>query len=236
MYRADNENAWAKDSLINFVSRQPDLYDKFELATIYLSYGQYDDMQNVLTDIPTTFEMDDEKTAELNEFSTVLNIVKDMHENNLYEEGLSESNRESMQTIVANDKPITSTLALALLMRDNPSYEFTETVYDVEQNSARMANPTIDNISNITNSEFKLYPNPAHDYITLSYNCKFANMTYSIIDIQGKALITAALKTIEDMSNNEVLVDLSKLSMGTYQILIKSNNTILWSEKLIITK
>ena len=98
------------------------------------------------------------------------------------------------------------------------------------------ANLTVDNKSSITNSEFKLYQNPAHDYITLSYNCRFANMTYSIIDIQGKTLITASLKTIEVMSSNEVLVDLSKLSMGSYQILIKSNNTTLWSEKLIITK
>ena len=174
--------------------------------------------------------------AELNEFSTVINIAKDMCENNLYEEGLSESDRASMQTIVANDKPITSPMALSILMRDNSNYDFTETVYDVEQSSARMAKPTIDNKSSITNSEFKLYPNPAHDYSTLSYNCKFANMTYSIIDIQGKTLITAALKTIEDISSNEVLVDLSKLSMGSYQILIKSNNTLLWSEKLVITK
>ena len=83
---------------------------------------------------------------------------------------------------------------------------------------------------------FKLYPNPALDYTTLSYNCKFANMTYSIVDIQGKTLITVALKTIEDLSSNEVLIDLSKLSIGSYQILIKTNNTLLWSEKLIITK
>ena len=83
---------------------------------------------------------------------------------------------------------------------------------------------------------FKLYPNPALDYTTLSYNCKFANMTYSIVDMQGKTLITASLKTIEDLSSNEILIDLSKLSIGSYQILIKTNNTLLWSEKLIITK
>jgi len=99
-----------------------------------------------------------------------------------------------------------------------------------------MASPSTTMPEPVEGEEFKIYPNPTKDYTTLSYNCKFANMTYSIIDIQGKALITAAMKTIEDMSSNEVLVDLSKLSMGSYQILIKSNNTILWSEKLIITK
>ena len=167
MYRADNTNAYAKDSLIAFTSRQPDIYDKFELASIYLSYGQYDDMQNVLSDIPSNYEMDDEKTAELTEFTTAINIAKNMHENNLYEEGLSESNRTNLETILNADKPMTSQMALALLKRDNPDYVFNEIVNDVSQNSARMVKPNTNNTLVMQDGEFKLYPNPARDYTTL---------------------------------------------------------------------
>jgi hypothetical protein len=45
-YRNDTINEWAIDSLINFTSRQTDLFDKYELATIYLEHGLYEDMDN----------------------------------------------------------------------------------------------------------------------------------------------------------------------------------------------
>ncbi len=236
MYRADNTNAYAKDSLIAFTSRQPDIYDKFELASIYLSYGQYDDMQNVLSDIPCNYEMDDEKTAELIEFTTAINIAKNMHENNLYEEGLSESNRTNLETILNADKPMTSQMALALLKRDNPDYVFNEIVNDVSQNSARMANPKTNNTLVMQNDEYKLYPNPAIDYTTLKYNCKYENLNYTISDMQGKVLKNKSLKTISDIASNEVLINLGDLSSGSYQIIIKSNGLTLWSEKMIITE
>jgi len=82
----------------------------------------------------------------------------------------------------------------------------------------------------------KIYPNPALDYTTLSYNCRFENMTYSIVDINGRVLYSHQLETIEAAETNEVLIDLQSLSPGNYQIIIKSNDLILWTEKLIITE
>jgi len=82
----------------------------------------------------------------------------------------------------------------------------------------------------------KVYPNPAHDYTTLQYNCRYVNMSYTISDMQGKSIVTKVLKTIEGLSTNEVLIDLGGLSPGNYQISIKTGTTILYTEKLIITK
>jgi len=84
--------------------------------------------------------------------------------------------------------------------------------------------------------DFKIYPNPTIDYTTLSYNCKFANMSYSILDMQGKTIVKKSLKTIEDKEANEVLINLGNLSNGSYQIIIKTGDSVLWSEKLIITE
>jgi hypothetical protein len=236
LYRNNQEDAWAKDSLINFVSRQPDMYDKFELATIYLSYGQYEDMENLLDNISNIYEIDEEKTAELSEFSIVIDIAKVMEQENLYESSLTDTQRSDLENIIANSNPITAPFALSILKRDNPEYVFEETVFDVEENSARMAKPSTMMTEPVEGGEFKIYPNPTKDYTTLSYNCKFANMSYSILDMVGKTLLTKSLITIEDKNANEILIDLSFLSGGSYQILIKSNNTTLWSEKLLISK
>jgi len=80
----------------------------------------------------------------------------------------------------------------------------------------------------------KIYPNPALDYTTLSYNCMFENMTYSIVDINGRVLSSHQLETIEAAETNEVLIDLQSLSSGNYQIIIKTNDLTLWTKKLII--
>ena len=174
--------------------------------------------------------------ADFANFETVTNIAKNMQQNNLYDGGLTEENITSLETILADDRPIIGPMALALLKCNNPNYEFSEFVYDVPQNSERRMNPNAETSAIAEDAEFKIYPNPTKDYTTLSYNCKFANMSYSILDMQGKMLITESLITIEDKVANEVLVDLSNLSNGSYQIIINTNNTALWSEKLIKTE
>ena len=236
MYRADTVNAWAKDSLIAFMSRRPGLYDKYELATIYLNYGQYTDMQTVLSYIDNHFELEEELQTDYNDFVNVMNIAKDMQENNLYEEGLSETQRTTLQTILSNDRPLTSSLALALLKRDNPAMVYNEPVYDITQNAARKSRPENNQLvsNNLSHKEFKLYPNPAIDYTTLVYNCKFADMSYSITDMQGRVLTTVKLQTVENMNSREVLIDLQGLSPGTYHFVIKTGKRILWNDKLII--
>ncbi len=236
IYRADTSHAWAKDSLINFVSRRPGLYDKYELATIYLSYGQYTDMQNVLSYIDNNFELEEELQTDYTNFVSLMTITQNMQENNLYEEGLSEAQRTSLETILTNDRPIIAPIALSLLKRDNTNYEYIEAVYDVPQNSARKAKPEFNENSIEQSSEFKLYPNPANDYTTLSYNCKYNNLTYSVIDISGKKIKTDILKTIENMETNEVLINLGGISPGTYYFVIKTNDINLYTEKLIIAK
>lgn len=232
---------WSKITLYNSSFRSEAknykglFYDKFELATIYLSYGQYDDMEDLLNNIPNTYEMDEEKTSELSQFSTVINIAREMEQGNLYELSLSEAQRSNLESAVVNDNPITAPFALSLLKRDNPEYIFEETIFDVEQNSARkIQSKNSGSPKSTVENEFKLYPNPALDYTTLSYPCKSANMSYSIIDIQGKTLITKPLQTVEAKNSNEVLINLSGLDKGTYQIIIKSIDLILWSEKLVI--
>lgn len=184
------------------------------------------------------FEMDDDMLADFTNFESIMNIAQTMQEQSLYEEGLSDTQRDYLEIVLADDRPLLAPIALSLLMRDNPEYSFSEIVYDVPQSSPRFASPSnnSNNNTSVSNSEFKLYPNPAHDYTTLSYNCQYANLTYTICDLQARVISKDKLETIEDINNNEVLIDLSKLSPGNYQISIKTNDLVIWNGKLIITK
>jgi hypothetical protein len=58
-YKMDTINEFARDSLINFVSRKKELADKYELATIFLTYGHYEEVNTVIDEIPNEFELDE---------------------------------------------------------------------------------------------------------------------------------------------------------------------------------
>jgi len=235
-YREDNTNSWAKDSLIAFASRRPGLYDKYELATIYLSYGQYTNMQTVLNYIDNNFEKSDDMQSDYRSFVGIMNIAKAMQRENLYEKGLNTNQRDSLITILDDDRPIVAPIALALLKRDNPNYVYNELVYNVSQSSPRLAAPQYVDNGIDDNKEFKLYPNPALDYVTLSYNCRFSNLTYSIIDISGREIKVGILETIETIESNEVLIDLTGIHPSVYYFVVKTNGISLYSEKFIIAK
>ncbi len=205
------------------------------MATIYLTYGQYTDMGTVLTDIDNNFELEEELQTDYTTFVSLMTIAQNIQESNLYEEGLSEAQRTSLETVLTYDRPLIAPIALALLKRDNPDYVYNEMVYDVPQSSPRLAVPKHNATADIVKPDFKLYPNPAQDFTTLSYACRYANMTYSIIDMQGRALRTIKIQTIEDIISNEVLIDLSNISPGSYQIIIKTNDLVLWNGKIVIS-
>ena len=194
-------------------------------------------MESVFTEI-SNMELDDIQTADYTNFVSMINIAKAAKEANELEDFLSEPERTNLQTIVEADKPITAALALSVLKRDNPDLVFNEEVYDIEQNSARKGRPETGQLSsaNSTKDEFRLYPNPALDYTTLQYNCQFNNLTYSVIDISGREVKTGFLKTIENTKANEVLINLGGISPGTYYFVVKTNDTSLFTEKLVIAK
>jgi len=54
------------------------------------------------------------------------------------------------------------------------------------------------------------------------YDCSYSNLTYIILDATGREVKTDVLKTIEDLDFNEILIDLSGISSGTYYFVVKT--------------
>ena len=79
---------------------------------------------------------------------------------------------------------------------------------------------------NMNDSNCRIYPNPASDYVMLE---NAENELVSIYDLTGNLV----LKT--KSTNNLIKLDVSKLTPGSYYILSKKNN-ILISKKLLINR
>jgi hypothetical protein len=78
----------------------------------------------------------------------------------------------------------------------------------------------------------KLYPNPAHDFITLQYNNagQYQNLAYSLNNQSGKMMLNREFNTKE----REVLIDLTGLKAGVYTLVIYGDNNIIETHKITI--
>lgn len=196
-------------------------------------------MTTTLNEIETDFEMTEEMQSDFDDFKSILNIAKTINQENLFEDCLSDLQRDSLLDIYYNDRPQVSAMALALLKRDNPEFQYSEIIYNIGE-EAPMANPynsgNIRQENSFEYAEFMLYPNPTIDYTTLRYNANYNNLSYIITDIKGGLIVQKKLETIENSEYHEVLIDLRQLAPGTYYLRVKTNNSDLFNSKLVITK
>jgi subtilisin-like proprotein convertase family protein len=72
--------------------------------------------------------------------------------------------------------------------------------------------------SNFTKNDFKLYPNPSENIITLEVEGSLINSPFSISDIQGRIINNTVINEITNQ------IDVSQLQSGVYFLKIKSNN------------
>jgi len=78
---------------------------------------------------------------------------------------------------------------------------------------------------------FKIFPNPAREYISLEYNTDIgtADAVIEIVDIQGKHMETFRLHGTRGVK----VIDLRHWKTGTYIIKLSVNGKTIQSEKFV---
>ncbi|MCF8296700.1 MAG: hypothetical protein K9J13_04070 [Saprospiraceae bacterium] len=236
VYRMDTLNNWAEDSIIAFISRQKGLRDKYELAATYLHFGQYENMNTVLTNIPNLFDLDELQLLNYQNNLITFAIAADIKENNKVPGSLNETQLTNLDNIMQTEELVDKSMTLALLKWNNPEYEYNEIILEPSESSARMAKPNkIRKDIDEDETLFKIFPNPANNYITVQYRTsdKFCNkLSIAIKDASGRIIIEKQLIG----GDNEELIDTQKLKNGYYTILLYCDNNVISVEKLTITK
>jgi hypothetical protein len=77
-------------------------------------------------------------------------------------------------------------------------------------------------IESVKRNELKVYPNPSSDFINI-VNSE-ANSTIMVVDAMGRVV-----KSLNNISDENVQLDLSNLTPGVYQAVLKSNSRIITS-------
>lgn len=117
-------------------------------------------------------------------------------------------------------------------LSDNQFARYGIYVYDVNfpndgDTAVWILNPTLGVSEMITESNVGVYPNPAKDQIQIETTTQVNS--YQIVDLNGKIILNS-----NDTFNNTSVVDISTLSTGIYNLIIKLNNGDLVQEKIVV--
>jgi hypothetical protein len=82
----------------------------------------------------------------------------------------------------------------------------------------------------------KLYPNPAIDKATISFNLeKETKIAVQVADANGNIILKQAAKTF-DKGEQQIILVASKLQRGTYLVNLLEEGTVIGSSRLIIVR
>lgn len=84
---------------------------------------------------------------------------------------------------------------------------------------------------NLANQKFTIYPNPFSTEAKLILNDSFANVSLEIYTLLGEKV-----RQIENLNSNEVIIKKENLVDGIYLFVLKQNEKILQTKKVIIQK
>jgi len=234
LYRMDYEEGGSIDNMINFVSGLSNLDNQYELAALYLEKGDIQNMDNTLNSIRPNNKLNAAQLVDYINWQSYFNIAKVLRAGEIKQGALNANQKAILQAMVeANAHTAPASAALALLLFDNPYYNYVEEVKTFEPNNERRATPNSNTIYEPTSDNtINIYPNPAHDYITLKYKCDNNQLEYIIQDASGKVLIQQVLNT----ANNEQLINISDLSAGIYSFILYGDGNLIEVKKITVVK
>lgn len=233
MYLADTTNAWSSDSLTAFLSRRPGLEDRYVYALHCMRNGNQESWQATLEDIPSNFSLPDREQLEYESYLEVFNILNDIRSNDLQRGDLTPEQTETLMLMLETEGTVDKSLAIALLKWNNPNLEYHEPILEPIYYQARKGKPQ--KAFYTGKVQFSLYPNPARDYVTLSYlvpeNQK-NSLTVQLKDATGKIVLSKHLPP----NSSEYILDTKTLTKGVYTVVLLHNDRFVQTAKLVIVK
>ncbi len=234
IYRMEYEDGGSMSNYINFVDALNTLESEYELAALYLESGDYTDMTSTLNNILSNYDLSTQQTTDLANWQAYFGIAKLVKEGGIMQGMLSESQKTQLEAIVEQESSEVSSAARAMLMFNNPEYNYVEVVKPITISEARKAKPIIDDNKPLADEVFKVYPNPSHDFITIEYRTgdKYTKLSIAIKDATGKTVYTKQLK----VGDSEEMINLTELKSGVYSLMLYGDKSLIEVKKITVIK
>ena len=223
------------DSIIPLLASAKTLESQYQLAGIYLQQANATAMNNVLSNIPSNYNLDSYSQIELQDLTAYYGLLQNAkaQNRNIYE--LTDTEKASLWSWRNDSVNIASTYARNLLIYlGELEYKAPIILPDMNK-SALITEPYVVDIPKEEYGVINIYPNPAKDYIIFEYDIKVEFKIAQIIITEsstGKNMKTVFV----DYKKDSKTIDVNQLQSGAYIISIKIDGTIFSSTKFNIAR
>ncbi len=216
-----NPESYNDTDIEELLSVQEGTSASVRLAGYYASKGNYLQAKSVIDNMNCIDQQQQNEMDNLSELYTLLDTVKP---DNLSSESIN------ILLNIESDGGTAGSYARGLLVFNN-IIEYNEPVF--------MPEPLINNKNikhDLENKDeyFKIYPNPASEYIYIDYKLEESTgiITLDVLDVNGK--VVKSNKLMYNVDNK--LMSMGKLNEGTYIFVLKINGKIKYSTNAVIVK
>lgn len=203
----------------------------YQIVDDYFETGNYNAGLAILSTIPVIYKLNKKEQAEFDGLQSLFNVLAGVNLSNRNIFLLEENERSVIQDLADNGEGMAKVRACNLL-----GFVFgTECDYGfqppTEIQSFKNGNAPFGKENPLTPS-IKVFPNPAKDYVELSYTLPAGALegTLTITNVKGVAMHTQKLIT----KYGQVAIDTREWPQGTYLYSLVSNGTSVANSKFVI--
>jgi hypothetical protein len=233
LYMADSMQEGLADSIdqaLTFIQTPSSMYKQ---AFCRFKKGDSLGVFNMLNSIPSEFELTQTETELQNDYEDYFELLLQLKQQNKKIDEIDSLQKNLLYTILESGTyQLLAYCRNILIQVDSLGYNEPYLFPDLDEDkSSEVIHPTsIYNNDNIENQQyFKLYPNPAKEYITLEYSLETETGTFEIFTINSIRKQTTSLSSRQGIKT----IDLRGLENGVYLIKLLSKDKLLQTEKFV---
>lgn len=227
-YLHDTIHTWAADSLMAYCGRIQHPEVRYRLAAMLLQKGNAAACQQMINNFPAEWLQTPEAAEQHQLWADYFDLMTEPgieHPDSLQ--------KARLQTLAGYGSELPGVYAINYLVSLGLAELADSIVFpEPELKSAKIRHLSPSGSKKTLENSFSLFPNPASDYVIVSYANAPAQAVLTVKDATGRALLTFLLHR----STDQVTLPLTNLAPGTYLMVLTAGNKTLGSQKFTITR
>lgn len=235
-YKQDTVDVWTQDSLIALLKNQNTLSATYMLAFEYLNMGELTNVTQVLNNIQNQFQLSSDEQKQYLDYMNYFQILLNLKSQNLTIYGINGNQKNQLFEIASQGSEPVQTYARNVLLANN-LISYQEPIYLPDETKSIQVKKVTKPPKFLMTGSFKLFPNPATQYVIAEYNISSnvsstENIFLTIWSFDGKIINQRKIVKLQ----GQVLIDCHNLNSGSYICKISSGKRTIGSGKFVITK
>ncbi len=232
-YLTDTIHSWAPDSLIALYQSDNRLSSRYWLVQYYLDHSKFSQATAILQNVPSEFELNDQQEFSHQHIVSLASLFPQ-----LFADTLGYLTPDSAQTAtlqqIANDNSLFPGAWARNILISCDLLDYTEPIVFTNNLKSSRKEKYHWKSSGSTLSDFRVFPNPARDFVIVECQKDKSSdkVTIEFIDIKGDHVKSVLLQGRQ----NEVIIPVGDLISGSYLIRYTINGAVQKSSKVIIIR